>query len=379
VSVLAYGVCKAEVEEFSQIPEVNGFLRRYREGVDCGRGSRWEKAYSLARFFKWLHVVKGVDVSPKQFLNEQLRLRASQDIADRSRHLSWVLEFTRDNPDFKDKSDTRKYSYFSAVKLWCDFHEVPLTSAKNVFGKRKKRKNHRKQISIVDAKKILGLVGQRERTILLCMLQSGMEISAVLYKFGGMAEYIYRKIEAGAERIRIDFFDRKGNNTEYFTFISRDGIQELKKWFAVRLQILGKQDLDKPIFVSNTGADFSVNHFEQNFTYVRRKHKFNASSHDFRRLFKTEASPPERGVDRAVVEFMMGHVSGVEVVGGVYDRTPELYADVIEREYAKLEPYVNVYSGVVADEGLVRVSKDTMARLELLLKWFDEGKVKIME
>jgi hypothetical protein len=41
---------------------------------------------------------------------------------------------------------------------------------------------------------------------------------------------------------------------------------------------------------------------------------------------------------------MMGHLSGIESVGGIYDRTPELAPEVIEKEYAKLEPYLNIYT-----------------------------------
>ena len=43
----------------------------------------------------------------------------------------------------------------------------------------------------------------------------------------------------------------------------------------------------------------------------------------------------------------MGHVSGIATMGGVYDKTPEIHEDVIEREYEKLEPYINIYSSSV--------------------------------
>jgi len=88
------------------------------------------------------------------------------------------------------------------------------------------------------------------------------------------------------------------------------------------------------------------NSYYQIIDYYRRKKKLpHFVTHQFRKLFKTEASIPERGIDRNIVEFFMGHVSGLANVGGVYDRTPEIHEDVIEREYAKLEPYINIYSG----------------------------------
>jgi len=87
-------------------------------------------------------------------------------------------------------------------------------------------------------------------------------------------------------------------------------------------------------------------------------------SHMFRKLFKTEASIPERAIDRDIVEFWMGHTYGIERVGGEYDRTPELYESIIEREYAKLEPFINIYSSPIA-----RTETDSLLHvLEVLTK-----------
>ncbi len=78
-----------------------------------------------------------------------------------------------------------------------------------------------------------------------------------------------------------------------------------------------------------------------------------------RKLFKTEASIPERGIDRNVVEFWLGHVNALDSMGGVYDKTPEIHEDVIEKEYAKLRPYINIYSGVsLRERGLLIDGKE---------------------
>ena len=44
----------------------------------------------------------------------------------------------------------------------------------------------------------------------------------------------------------------------------------------------------------------------------------------------------------------MGHTSGIGKVGAEYDRTPEIYEKVIEGEYEKLEPFINIYSSPIA-------------------------------
>ena len=96
-------------------------------------------------------------------------------------------------------------------------------------------------------------------------------------------------------------------------------------------------------------------------------------------MFKTESSPPERGVNGKYVEFMMGHSGGIESVGGTYDRTPEIYSDVVEREYAKLEPYINIYSGRSVEDSSLGLSEEDVDALKILLQKMKEGKVEIRD
>lgn len=52
-------------------------------------------------------------------------------------------------------------------------------------------------------------------------------------------------------------------------------------------------------------------------------------------------------------------MNALDRMGGVYDRTPEIHEDVIEKEYAKLEPYINIYSGVsLRERGLLIDEKE---------------------
>lgn len=342
-----YGVSDDEVNSFIQDNEaVREWLGKYR-GRTVGKNS-----HKLCRFFKWLRVVKDHDVSPKDLLNDQIQLRRSDDIEDRRKHLRWALEHTRDNPDFSDLSDSWKYNVFLVIKSFYDYHEVPLTAAKNVFGKRRKRKNNRKQITLAQAKKIINLLGQRERAILLIILQSGMEIGAVLNKMNFMWDQIIPQIEAGRPRVKVEFPERKGNSYPYFTYFSHDAIQELKKWLIIRRRIVQRkgEPPSHAIFITREGTPYQENNYFQMIDYHRAKKKLpNFVTHQFRKLFKTEASLPERGIDRNVVEFFLGHVNELASMGGTYDKTPEIHEDVIEREYAKLEPYLNIYSGVAID------------------------------
>ncbi len=104
--------------------------------------------------------------------------------------------------------------------------------ARAVFGRHRKVKNNRRQITLAEAKRIIGLMPQRERAILLIILQSGMEIHAVLGKMNFMYDDIVGQIAEGKQRVKVVLDGRKGNDLTYFTFFSRDAIQELKKWCA---------------------------------------------------------------------------------------------------------------------------------------------------
>jgi len=66
-----------------------------------------------------------------------------------------------------------------------------------------------------------------------------------------------------------------------------------------------------------------------------------------------------RGISKSYVAFMLGHKSGMavpnrlEAVGGTYDNAPRIYEDAVEKEYARLEKYLNIYSsrtGQLPDE-----------------------------
>lgn len=375
---LVFGVERGEVESFCVDPFVGEFLAKFRGS----RRTFEEYGRVLCMFFKWLRVVKGLVFSPGEFLNEHVRRRGSLNLEERRWALKLVLEFSRDNPVWRDRADGYKYHFFSVVKSFFDYHEVNLTSGKGVFGKRRTRKFKPKQISVVDAKKILGCLNQRDRTICLVMMQSGQGIGEVLNKVNYMLDYLVGCIKAGAQRIRIDFDERKGNGFRYFSFISRDAIQELRKWMALREKWLkGKKDPGL-LFITKRANPLTVGKFESHFDDKLRRAKikkdpFTFTTHMFRKLFKTEAGPPERGIDRDCIEFMMGHSSGIENVGGVYDKMPELYADVIEREYAKLEPYINIYSGKTAETEGLGISEEDVDTLKQLLAMFKQGKIKV--
>ena len=329
---------------------------RLRDDGERLSGSRENKARCLCRFMKWLRIEKNINLSPLELLNYHSKMRKSERIEDRRWLVNLVLEHTRDNPDFEEYADRRKYEIFQSIKNFCDFHEVVLTTAKNIFGKKIPKKNHLRQVGLREVKDFLVRLNQRERTICMLQLHSGMELGAVLHKFSYMwHSQVKPQLDNGCERMKIEFDERKANGKWYFTYISRDAIHELKKWLVERKKIvetlLNKgEELDEtiiegePIFITSRGHPLREGQYSDT---IKRKSGGKITSHMFRKLFECEAKVPDRGIALEYVKFFMGHVPQMDEAGGIYDRNMEIREEIFEKEYEKLELYLNIFSGSV--------------------------------
>jgi len=99
-----------------------------------------------------------------------------------------------------------------------------------------------------------------------------MEIGAVLNKLNWMWRQVKAQLDAGKERIKVEFDERKASGKWYFTYFSRDGVHELRMWLAERKRILeGLMAAGKavdpgvlegePIFITGRGTVLRENQF----------------------------------------------------------------------------------------------------------------------
>jgi hypothetical protein len=85
----SYSVSESEVQEFiDKNVAISEFLNKFDSEV-----THTERAIGLARFFKWLRVVKGLEMSPSEFLDLHLKKRVYDSVEDRRWALKLVLEF----------------------------------------------------------------------------------------------------------------------------------------------------------------------------------------------------------------------------------------------------------------------------------------------
>jgi hypothetical protein len=361
---------------------VQQFLAKYAASTRHGF-SRY-----LCMFFKWLKVHKGLKLSPDEFLQVLCEKRESRLVEDRCWGRNLVLEFTRDNPDMKGKSHALLYgAMLKSVNLFCKAHEVELTSARGFHGQKIRRKYRPSPYTVGLAKKVLAVVNQRDRAICMLALQTGQSGTQVLEDMNGQYDYIVRMISEGKRRIRFDFEGRKGNGFQYYTFCSIDAITEIQKWLLIRKKWLGNRK-SPYLFIKRNGEKLTPESWKGPFRERLQRHgiysgPYTAVFHMFRKIFESEASPPDRGVSKDYVRFMMGHavddVNGdkLDVAGGTYDQAPFTHSDAVEREYAKLEPHINIYSGRPAEANSLGISEEDLETLKQLLDKIKEGKVKI--
>lgn len=370
-----FGVSNVEIENLCAGSQaVSNWLGKFKDSPATyqkyGRG--------VCMFFKWLREVKGLKLSPEEFLDQLAQKRASVKPSERCWGKSLVLQFSRDNPALVGRSDsTILTSYIVPLRRFCGDNEVELSTEQSFMGT-VKRKFSEPAYTVDLAKKVLAALAQRERAICMCMLQSGQSIAQVLGDLNLQCKHILSEIELGKERLRIDFKERKGNNFPYHSFISTDAITEIKKWLPQRERIIdatGKgSDL---LFITETGESLMPRFFVVEYCHRLQRHglwtgPLSVRSHMFRKIFETEASPPDRGISKEYVVFMLGHSSASMVVkkqdmpGGTYDNAPRIYLDVVEREYVKLEKWINIYSGRPASNGLAGLPPKQQDMLKLL-------------
>jgi len=377
--------------EIARFVDANQCVQRFLNQYEKGGVTYSEKSVGLAKFFSWLKLVKGLDLTPNMFLNLVLQKRTAKTVENRQWAVSLALEFSRDNPDLKECGMQYRYSaFFLPVKLFCDSNEVTLTSKNGFFQKRSRRKYQQKPFTVEFVRKILGCLNQRARAVCMTQLQSGQGIKQVLVDINMMGDYIFREIDAGKKRIRVDFPERKGNGFAYFSFLGKDGIDELQKWRVIRDQWLDALGKKSPyLFIDKYGGIFERKYFHNEFRLAMIQHGVQAGPysiprHGFRKFFEQEGSPPERGISKSYISFMMGHSAGtgqdhkLDVVGGIYDSAPKVYPNAVEKEYSKLEPFLNIYSGKTdsqfsgEDRELLSLLKDERVR-KALLKLADQS------
>src|SRR4030067_2452683 len=89
----SYSISESDAREFvSRNACVRDFLNQYQ----AGGITYYEKSVGLTRFFRWLKVVKKLDLSPSEFLDKNLKMKNANSVQKRRWALRLDPEYRRD-------------------------------------------------------------------------------------------------------------------------------------------------------------------------------------------------------------------------------------------------------------------------------------------
>lgn len=314
-------------------------------------GSQRIYAFHFIRFFRWAQTKYGF-ASPDKMIEDHVASLKSDSIQQRKKHARIVKEYVLDNPEFTNLSDSAKALMITSITSFYNYCEVPLTKATGEFKLAIYAKYEKKQFGLDDARRIIDAAPQREKTIFLIMLQAGLRIGDLLNYVNYRWSEIAPQLKAGRDPVKLSMYGQK-----YWTYFTSDAIQELRKYIIER----GEPKEGEAIFVSRSNKAVSPVYVadvlqriglqlglipESEMQKLSEGHRYPIDLHQFRKLFKSESSVAGRGFDSRYGEFFMGHAGGLAQIGGVYDKSPELHEDIFEKEYMKLSPYLNIFTGV---------------------------------
>ena len=356
------------------------------------RAGRRPALYHMASYLTW-RTERGLVADPDRWVSQCVN-GTNKTLIE---HLAELKEWA-EGPAFDgDKFGTRKKAY-TDIRSFYAYHLVPLPHSKL-----RPVKEEAKVETETTAMQFLGMVQKvldfklpvRDRSILLTMVQTGMDASTAARSFSYVAFPQLAK-HFGSEDpnkwhlskvpVRIDLI-RPKTDYRYYTFIDKDGVTALKDWLNFRKSSFGpirivptdnpkRLDTSDPIYVTdyNTpiepeyvtklfriyGVRAGVNLVPQaslpNYKGASRRYPFH--SHECRDTLVTIGR--RVGVDMAVVNFFVGH--SIDRFG--YDKSPWDDPEHFGDQYSRLAKYLNVISG---REEQIReeVKKETESRMDV--------------
>lgn len=387
------------IKWFEENTEVKEWIQELERRSKASAKTRFSH---LFRYFMWLKNNKGI-ASARQLLDHFKQLEKGKEYE----HNDWAKEYLL-NEENRKKSLSWREGAVAAIRGFYRFNRCPLPSetidlrVREVDAQKLREKASLKTMTLEDFKKLIGPAKIREKSMLLTMLQSGMGVGELVHQFNVCTcdpEYVkkhghicvnanvLRQLRQGKHPIKIHpliAFKRHGNDTKrtYFTFLGKDAIetirqylvfrknlvlenvkllkslenkrekgQTLQKWEKNRIKNLKKklQDITtecregEPIYITNALNPIKEHSIQMSVSVLKKQsglldRKF--TPHICRDIFKTECD--HAGVKDNISEFWIRHA--LDKYG--YNQLDKMHPEDFEREYAKVEPVLNVLSGV---------------------------------
>jgi len=369
--------------DLREFPDIKKWLREKSEGSV----NNYLTAMNLFMNFTGLN--------PKQMIDEAEE-DAKKSRRDRGLPESRLLDFheyllTKHSKMRGKKNDSLGISknlakmYFSAIRGFYKtngfFLNVKTPRATN------KKENFKLELRPKDVKKLVDLAPSlREKSIILCMFQSGMDVSTICsLNYGDVS----RGLQEGKEPLMIHVI-REKEGIEFHTFIGRDAIDALKLYFLEReRKYEEKLQYNTPLFVKEGAKKLSFERITTNLIQnmfrdlvlnagIVTKEELEVSDinparpHALRSAFSTILKL--EGVNELFVEYMLGHA--IPYNGAYFRPQPEELSKVYS-EHERALSISEVSMPMVEVEKRLRLELDKQQAVinELEKKVLEIGKV----
>ena len=206
------------------------------------------------------------------------------------------------------------------------------------------------QLQVEDIVRLAQTANVRDRSIILFKWQSLQDSARLAWIGKNSAEQIVKQIKKEIHPVRVDIPERKDNKKDYYTFIGRDAIDALVKYFENER---GWPKKGEAVWLNTQRKALSIQGFQAMWLSMCRRaglvqkqrgekgSRFGFNAHETRDLAKTtlHLNALGKGFDLDACEYWMGHT--VDPLG--YDK---FYKDEkrMREQYLIAEEFLNIIS-----------------------------------
>jgi integrase len=322
---------------------VQFWLKRLSPNAQKSYG-RWFKIW-----FEWLKTKPGYEnVTPKDLVERQINAtgRERYVLLDLLQEYCNTLNLAR-------RSIVQAYtsgrSFFAHNRA-----ELPGDKTFEIHGKKPPAES---RLTIDDVTRIINAANLRDRSLLLVKWQGMLDTEGVCYVNEKLSGDVVSEIKAGKDIIMLKIPGRKAtkNEKKFYTFVGRDAIEALKKYFD---EVRGWPASGEPIWISKLQKPLTPNMVGDNYRNLCRRVglipqegqakgdvsvRYGFGVHEFRDVARTllHTHAKAQGFDTDAAEFFMGHTSSLDQMK--YDKFYEDKA-YMTRQYRLAEPHLNIIS-----------------------------------
>ena len=363
---------------YSGVEPLQEFFDAIRNPITKDRYER-----RLGQFFKWLKIEGDLKQQSRSFAEQ-----ADKDPKWATYTINDYIRFQKERAEAGIISSATVAGYYKPIKLFCEQNDIILNFKKIARRLPTARTAAKDRIpKKEELKALLGYPDRRIKPIVLMMSSGGFRLGAWDYLHWGDIEPIKEKGNLLAAKVII----YRGENEEYFTFITTEAYNAVKEWMDFRAEHGEKVDSNSWVMrelwnvLEKKGAIIpkklrsgGVKRLMERALWAQgvrkdkvkfrdqagsHRHEFQ-ENHGFRKFFKTTC---ERKMKTLYVEMLLGHNVGLNEN---YNRPDDW--DLL-RDYIKAVPELTILEQIPQVSEDVEELKERLAKTEERLKLIEEG------